>query len=98
MPPNVWPEEIEGFEETFTELYAQFDKAGARVLSAIAIDLGLDAMRLVVAHHDHHDLGLRLATLHRQRAQLAPQPQQQRVAGVGVRNEGQRAPRQERHQ
>jgi len=43
MPPNVWPEEVAGFKETFTELYAQFDQAGARVLSAIAIDLGLDA-------------------------------------------------------
>ncbi|EIZ77560.1 2OG-Fe(II) oxygenase [Novosphingobium sp. Rr 2-17] len=42
MPPNVWPTEIEGFQETFTELYAQFDKAGARVLEAIAVDLGLD--------------------------------------------------------
>lgn len=42
MPPNVWPAEIEGFEETFRELYDQFDKAGARVLSAIATDLGLD--------------------------------------------------------
>ncbi|MEJ2459704.1 MAG: 2-oxoglutarate and iron-dependent oxygenase domain-containing protein [Novosphingobium sp.] len=43
MPPNVWPEEVEGFRETFSELYAQFDKAGAKILSAIAIDLGLDA-------------------------------------------------------
>lgn len=43
MPPNVWPTEIPGFRETFTQLYAQFDEAGAKVLSAIAIDLGLDA-------------------------------------------------------
>ena len=43
MPPNIWPEEVPGFRETFEELYAQFDEAGARVLSAIAIDLGLDA-------------------------------------------------------
>lgn len=43
MPPNVWPEEIDGFRETFTELYNQFDKTGAEVLSAIAVDLGLDA-------------------------------------------------------
>lgn len=43
MPPNVWPDEIDGFRETFTELYAQFDVAGAKVLSAIAVDLGLDA-------------------------------------------------------
>lgn len=43
MPPNIWPSEVEGFEETFRELYAQFDEAGAKILSAIAIDLGLDA-------------------------------------------------------
>ncbi|WP_260921662.1 isopenicillin N synthase family dioxygenase [Novosphingobium sp. 9] len=43
MAPNIWPSEIDGFEETFTELYAQFDKAGARILSAIAIDLGIGA-------------------------------------------------------
>jgi isopenicillin N synthase-like dioxygenase len=42
MPPNVWPTEIAGFRETFEELFAQFDEAGAKVLSAIAIDLGLD--------------------------------------------------------
>lgn len=42
MPPNIWPGEVAGFRETFTELYAQFDEAGARILSAIAIDLGLD--------------------------------------------------------
>ncbi|AIT79282.1 isopenicillin N synthase family dioxygenase [Novosphingobium pentaromativorans] len=43
MPPNVWPAEIEGFQETFTRLYAAFDIVGAELLSAIAIDLGLDA-------------------------------------------------------
>lgn len=42
MPPNVWPKEIEGFEETFTQLYAAFEKAGGRVLEAIALHLGLD--------------------------------------------------------
>ena len=42
MPLNVWPEEIDGFRETFTQLYAQFDKAGTGILSAIATDLGLD--------------------------------------------------------
>jgi len=41
MPPNVWPEEIEGFRETFTTLFAAFDKAGSEILSAIAVDLGL---------------------------------------------------------
>ena len=42
MAPNVWPGEIEGFRETFSELYAAFDNAGGRVLEAIALHLGLD--------------------------------------------------------
>ncbi|WP_284124383.1 isopenicillin N synthase family dioxygenase [Parerythrobacter aestuarii] len=42
MAPNVWPAEVEGFEETFAALYAAFEKAGLRVLEAIAIHLGLD--------------------------------------------------------
>jgi isopenicillin N synthase-like dioxygenase len=42
MPPNVWPESLPGFRETFTSLYAAFDDAGARILSAIAIGLGMD--------------------------------------------------------
>lgn len=42
MPSNVWPEEIEGFQDTFTALYAAFDKVGADLLSAIASDLGLE--------------------------------------------------------
>jgi isopenicillin N synthase-like dioxygenase len=41
MAPNVWPREVEGFRETFEELYAAFEKAGARVLEAIALHLGL---------------------------------------------------------
>lgn len=41
MAPNLWPSEIEGFEETFEALYAAFEKAGARVLEAIALHLGL---------------------------------------------------------
>lgn len=41
MPPNIWPGEIEGFRETFETLYAEFEKAGDRVLRAIAIHLGL---------------------------------------------------------
>ena len=41
MAPNVWPDEVPGFRETFSELYAAFDKAGARVLEAIALHLGL---------------------------------------------------------
>ena len=41
MPPNVWPDRPDTFRETFEQLYAEFDRAGARVLSAIALDLGL---------------------------------------------------------
>jgi isopenicillin N synthase-like dioxygenase len=42
MAPNVWPAEIEGFHETFTALYAAFDATGARILSRVALHLGLD--------------------------------------------------------
>lgn len=42
MPANIWPSKPEGFEETFRALYAALDDAGARILSAIAVDLGLD--------------------------------------------------------
>lgn len=52
MPPNVWPNEVAGFRETFEELYAQFDEAGSRILSAIAIDLGLDAHWFDAPIHD----------------------------------------------
>jgi len=42
MAPNVWPDEVPSFRDTFTELYAAFEKAGLRVLEAIALHLGLD--------------------------------------------------------
>jgi isopenicillin N synthase-like dioxygenase len=42
MPPNVWPARPGGFREVFTELYRQFDQAGATILSRIALYLGLD--------------------------------------------------------
>ena len=42
MAPNIWPAEVEGFRETFEALYAAFDEAGRKVLSAIALHLGLD--------------------------------------------------------
>ena len=42
MAPNIWPGEIDGFEETFTQLYDAFDRAGARVLRAVALHLDLD--------------------------------------------------------
>lgn len=41
MAPNIWPDEVEGFRETFTELYTAFERAGSRVLRAIALHLGL---------------------------------------------------------
>lgn len=42
MQPNVWPDEIPEFKETFEALYAAFEDAGDRVLRAIAIHLGLE--------------------------------------------------------
>lgn len=42
MAPNIWPSEIEDFKTTFSELFAAFETAGARVLEAIALHLGLD--------------------------------------------------------
>ncbi|WP_375390730.1 isopenicillin N synthase family dioxygenase [uncultured Sphingomonas sp.] len=41
MAPNVWPDHPEGFRQTFTELFAAFDRAGDQLLSAIARHLGL---------------------------------------------------------
>ena len=42
MPDNVWPEEVESFRDTFTELYATFDRTGLKILKAIARYLGVD--------------------------------------------------------
>ena len=42
MAPNVWPNEIDGFRDTFSELFAAFETAGLRVLEAIALHLGLE--------------------------------------------------------
>ncbi|HEY6917202.1 MAG TPA: 2-oxoglutarate and iron-dependent oxygenase domain-containing protein [Allosphingosinicella sp.] len=41
MADNIWPAEIDSFKATFLELFAAFDKAGARILAAIARHLGL---------------------------------------------------------
>jgi isopenicillin N synthase-like dioxygenase len=41
MPPNVWPMQVEGFRETLTSLYAEFDRVGGLLLSAIALYLDL---------------------------------------------------------
>ena len=43
MAPNIWPDRPEAFRDTFIELFAAFDAAGDRLLSAIALHLGLDA-------------------------------------------------------
>ena len=41
MPDNVWPEEVPSFRDTFSELYATFDRTGLKVLKAIARYLGV---------------------------------------------------------
>ena len=41
MPDNIWPAELPEFRATFEAMYAAFDNAGNRLLSAIARDLGL---------------------------------------------------------
>ena len=42
MPDNVWPSEVEGFRETFEELFATFDRTGLKLLKAIARFLKID--------------------------------------------------------
>lgn len=39
--PNLWPDEVEGFRAAALALYGALDNLGQRMLSAIAIDLGL---------------------------------------------------------
>ena len=41
MPPNLWPEEIAGFREYAYGLYEALDQLGSRVLSALALHIGL---------------------------------------------------------
>ena len=41
MAPNLWPIELPDFRATFEALYAAFERAGGRVLEAIALHLGL---------------------------------------------------------
>ncbi|QJB70690.1 isopenicillin N synthase family dioxygenase [Parasphingorhabdus halotolerans] len=36
MSPNIWPAELPEFREVYTEMFAAFDKAGGRILEAIA--------------------------------------------------------------
>jgi len=42
MPANVWPSEVPEFREATEALFAAFDTAGLRILSAIALHLGLE--------------------------------------------------------
>lgn len=42
MPDNLWPSEVDGFEDTFQELFATFDRSGLKVLKAIARYLKID--------------------------------------------------------
>jgi len=42
MPANIWPDRPAAFRETFEALYDAFDATGRRLLSAIAIHLGLE--------------------------------------------------------
>jgi isopenicillin N synthase-like dioxygenase len=39
----VWPDQLEGFGQTFRALYAEFDRVGARILSYLALALNLPA-------------------------------------------------------
>ena len=43
MPPNLWPEEIPEFREVAYGLYTALDQLGSRVLSALALHIGLPA-------------------------------------------------------
>jgi isopenicillin N synthase-like dioxygenase len=38
---NIWPDSVPGFREVYEELYVDFDRVGAQILSYIAIYLGL---------------------------------------------------------
>jgi isopenicillin N synthase-like dioxygenase len=42
MPPNIWPEYPDDFKAVFGKLFAEFDRVGAQLLSAIARYLRLE--------------------------------------------------------
>lgn len=42
MPANVWPDELPEFREVAYGLYQSLDRLGAKVLSALALHIGLD--------------------------------------------------------
>ncbi len=41
MPANIWPDELPEFRDTYLEMFAAFDRAGARILEGIARYLNL---------------------------------------------------------
>lgn len=41
MTPNIWPDGVPDFRPAMLELFAALELAGGRILSAIAVDLGL---------------------------------------------------------
>ncbi|MBZ4039861.1 isopenicillin N synthase family dioxygenase [Novilysobacter selenitireducens] len=43
MPPNLWPEEVDGFRAHGYGLYEALDALGSQVLSALALHIGLPA-------------------------------------------------------
>jgi isopenicillin N synthase-like dioxygenase len=43
MPPNLWPAEVPGFREHGYRLYQTLDRLGSKVLSALALHIGLRA-------------------------------------------------------
>jgi isopenicillin N synthase-like dioxygenase len=43
MPPNLWPAEVPGFREHGYGLYQALDRLGSKVLSALALHIGLPA-------------------------------------------------------
>jgi isopenicillin N synthase-like dioxygenase len=43
LPPNVWPDQVAGFRDTFEALYAGLDETGRLLLQALAPKLGLPA-------------------------------------------------------
>lgn len=43
MPPNLWPEEVPGFRRYGLALYEALERLGGRVLSALALHIGLAA-------------------------------------------------------
>ena len=47
MAPNLWPVEVPGFREAGSRLYQSLDSLGMRVLSALALHIGLSADHFV---------------------------------------------------